>query len=358
MSLFSCNSSLKNVRVAIFFKDFAHWVRSSCVGLNVAGYTTAKYLRQHGIHANAYAVRNNIDVVREIDKYQHDHGHPLTHVIISAAWLTLHDLKSLVSHYRHINFVVLSHSNIGFLQADPNAILLFRKFAKLSEQYPNLKVGGNNKPFVEWFNRVYNYEHGVYLPNLYPVGRVHSKVWNGGLLKIGAFGAIRPEKNFMTAAAAAMIIHSRLWSDMELHMSTGGDGCKSTTLPAIEEMVEGVKGVKLVRHNWQHWDNFIKLIGSMDLLLQVSYTESFNMITADGISVGVPSVVSPVIKWAPERWKADPDNAVEVASVGLDILAHDQGYRGADALLAHDRRGLRHWKKYLSQHYLPRLSTH
>lgn len=346
----------KDVRVAIFFKDFAHWVRSSCVGLNVAGYTTAKYLRDHGIDAEAFAVRNNIDVVHTIDNLNNHAAaasviigkhKPVTHVIISAAWLTLHDLKSLVSHYKHINFVVLSHSNIGFLQADPNAILLFRKFAQLSKQYPNLRVGGNNRPFVEWFNRVYNYEQCVYLPNLYPTKRVRSKVWNGGLLKVGAFGAIRPEKNFMTAAAAAMIMHSRLWSDMELHMSTGGDGCRSTTLPAIEEMVEGVKGVKLVRHNWQHWDNFIKLIGSMDILLQVSYTESFNMITADGVSVGVPSVVSPVITWAPEQWKADPDNAMEVACVGMEILANDQRYRGADALLAHDKRGLKHWKQYL-----------
>ena len=59
----------KNIRLALFFKDFSHWVRSSCVGLNVAGYTTARYLRQRGIAARAYAVRNNIDIVRAIDEY-------------------------------------------------------------------------------------------------------------------------------------------------------------------------------------------------------------------------------------------------------------------------------------------------
>ncbi len=133
------------MRLSLFFKDFAHWVRSSCVGLNVAGYTTAKYLREHGIDAHAHAVRHNIDVVKIIER-----DHP-THVSISAPWLTLHDLKSLVEHFKHIKFVVLCHSNVGFLQADPGGVELFRKYAHLARTHRNLTVGGNNEAFVHWF---------------------------------------------------------------------------------------------------------------------------------------------------------------------------------------------------------------
>jgi hypothetical protein len=85
----------------------------------------------------------------------------------------------------------------------------------------------------------------------------------------------------------------------------------------------------------------------MDLLIQVSYTESFNMITADGISVGVPSVVSPVIYWAPDSWKADPDDAINVAEVGIRLLTTNQHHIGSDTLLEHDERSIKYWIDFL-----------
>ena len=62
--------------------------------------------------------------------------------------------------------------------------------------------------------------------------------------------------------------------------------------------------VKLVENGWQSWPKFRQSVAHMHLLLQPSYTESFNMVTADGVAEGVPSVVSHAIDWAPEHWKA------------------------------------------------------
>ena len=95
------------------------WIRSSCVGLNVAGFTTAKYLKEHGIDTTVFPVRHNVDVVHAIDHYNETHIKRLTHVVISAPWLSLHDMKSLVRNFPEIQFVILSHSNVGFLQARP-----------------------------------------------------------------------------------------------------------------------------------------------------------------------------------------------------------------------------------------------
>lgn len=341
------HNSLNDVQLAIFFKDFAAWIRSSCVGLNVAGFTTAKYLKEHGIDTIVFPVRHNVDIVRAIDHYNETHIKRLTHVVISAPWLSLHDMKNLVRNFSDIQFVILSHSNVGFLQADPNGVELFRKYAELSKTHKNLKVGGNSSRFAEWFKISYH-EDCVCLPNLYPTPRIHGKVWDGySPIKIGAFGALRPEKNFMTAAAAAVAIHSMLGIPIEIHMSTGGEECHSTTLPAIVEMTEHIKGIKLIKHDWESWDKFIQLISSMDLLIQVSYTESFNMITADGISVGVPSVVSPVIYWAPDSWKADPDDAINVAEVGIRLLTTNQHHIGSDTLLEHDERSIKYWIDFL-----------
>ena len=340
---------LKDVRLALIFKDFAAWLRTSCVGLNVAGFATAKVLREHGIDVSVFPVRHNVDIVDSIELYNKTHEKPLTHVVISAPWLSVWDLERLLEHFQHTQFVILSHSNVGFLQADADGMYLFRQYQRLARHYHNLRIGGNCVKFVDWLKETYGPEDVVLLPNLYPVdpGTV-MKVWDGhSTVKIGAFGAVRPLKNFMTAAAAAMLIQKRLGVPVELHMSAGGEGDGGTTAAAINQMVHGTP-VTIVRHKWCYWDDFIQLIKDMDLMIQVSYTESFNMVTADGISVGVPSVVSPAIYWAPEDWKAEPDDARDVASVGIHLLTRAKKRSdGLQALLDHDRWGIQEWKKFL-----------
>jgi hypothetical protein len=49
-------------------------------------------------------------------------------------------------------------------------------------------------------------------------------------------------------------------------------------------MYLNVPRAKVVERNWQSWPQFLATVGSMDLLLQPSYTEGFNMASADGIA--------------------------------------------------------------------------
>ena len=84
------------------------------------------------------------------------------------------------------------------------------------------------------------------------------------------------------------------------------------------------------------WAKFRQLVGSMHLLLQPSFTESFNVVTADGVHQGVPSVVSDAIDWAPARWQANPDDAEDLVRVAQYLLktpqAVDDGQAGARQL--------------------------
>lgn len=335
---------MHSVKVALIFKDFSHWVRSSCVGLHVAGYATAEVLRDNSIEAHAHAVRHNVDIVHLLDHAVR----PYTHVVISAPWLSVHDLRALITHYPDTQFVILSHSNVGFLQADPGGVHLLRKYHELTEFHCNLRVGGNSRKFVDWLRTAYGRDV-VWLPNLYPIGECDPRPCVQTPLIIGAFGAVRPQKNFMTAAAAAVAIHRLLGVPVELHMSSGGEGDQGTTIPAIEQMCSGLADFKLVRHDWNYWDQFIGLIGQCDLLLQPSYTESFNMITADGISVGVPSVVSSAISWAPKSWQADSDDALDISHTAVRLLENREVEieKGVQALFKHNHAGLKAWKHYL-----------
>lgn len=339
---------IRDVRLALVFKDFAAWCHASTVGLNVAGYTTAKVLTQHGVSTVVIPVRHNVDLVQGIDAYNNTNDKPLTHVVISAPWLSAHDLKCLISHYPNIQFAILSHSNVGFLQADPWGVELIRIYLKLTAEFDNLTVGANSDRLFEWLQNTIGGDT-VLLPNLYPLhGSKPEKHWFGASpIRIGAFGAVRPEKNFMTAAAAAVAIHKMTGVDVELHMSSGGEGGGDATVAAITQLCS-TPGVTLIRHDWCLWPEFIQIVATMDLLIQPSYTESFNMVTADGILMGVPSVVSSAISWAPATWKADSDNAMDVARVGVNLLRYGNNGEGKQALEKHNKYALHLWIKYLT----------
>lgn len=340
---------MKQIRLGLVFKDFASWLLdTSSVGLNVAGYTTAQVLREHGVNVTVFPVRHNVDLVNAINRYNEANEHPLTHLVISAPWLSPFDLEILIQHFKDIQFVILSHSNVGFLQADACGVELLRAYQDLEDRYLNLRVGGNSRQFVKWLEAAYH-KRAILLPNLYSTKDAQlTKQWDSvSSLKVGAFGAVRPYKNFMTAAAAALVIHSITGVPVEFHMSAGGEGDGDRVSVAIEAMLKDT-GVTLVKHGWSYWYDFIKLVASMDLMIQVSYTESFNLITADGVLAGVPSVVSSAIRWAPSSWKADVDDAIDVARKGVLLLKMPPSNKGIKALTSSNENGIVKWFEFLN----------
>lgn len=85
----------------------------------------------------------------------------------------------------------------------------------------------------------------------------------------------------------------------------------------------------------------------MHLLLQPSYTESFNMVTADGVAKGVPSVVSDAIDWVPAYWRADVDDVCDIARVARHLLFDAQApIDGLKALNRYVKRGLYAYREY------------
>ena len=117
---------------------------------------------------------------------------------------------------------------------------------------------------------------------------------------------------------------------------------------AVRQMFNGLPHVKLVENGWQTWPQFRRTVRHMHLLLQPSYTESFNVVTADGVAEGVPSVVSDAIDWAPDNWKAPVDDAHAMACVGRKLLASRWAPRqGLNALKAHNKRALAAWADFV-----------
>jgi hypothetical protein len=331
--------------VVLAYKNFAANRNISHIGLGVAAINTAKVLLHNGIKTAVWPITNAEDLRRRLLL------NPARNVIISAPWIPSVELQALANDFPETEFSVNCHSNVGFLQADRNGVKLVRELMELEAGSANIHLAGNSRRFCEWIRFAFG-SPCAYLPNLYylhdeplPVHRG----FTGGTLRIGVFGATRPLKNMMSAAGAALEIARSLRAPLEFWVSAGRtEGGGEVVLGAVKEMLSGLPGVNLVLNGWQTWPQFRRTVGSMHLLLQPSYTESFNMVTADGVAEGVPSVVSSAIDWAPHDWKADVDDTLAIARAGRRLL-HDPiaAADGRRALVRYVADGVHSYKHFL-----------
>jgi hypothetical protein len=333
-------------RLVLAYKNFAAQHNISHIGLGVSALNTCKVLRRAGIVVDVWPILGAKDLC---DRLRRD---PATHVVISAPWMPSSDTQALVLANSSIRFAVNCHSNVGFLQADTNGVRLVREAMEVEMAAHNFHLGGNSLRFCNWVRSAYT-RPCIYLPNLYylEAGSLpYRPLFNGGTLRIGAFGATRPLKNLMSAAGAALEITHRYKANLEFWLSAGRtEGGGDTILRSVHAMLDGLPNVKVIENGWQCWPKFRQSVAHMHLLLQPSYTESFNMVTADGVAEGVPSVVSEAIDWAPEHWKAMMDDVLDIARVGRYLLADPHApQEGLEALTSHNTEGLRAWQSFLS----------
>ena len=348
---------VETVRVALVYRD-ATGGGVSHVGLGVTAAYTMKTLRQHSIWAEVWPAQS-AQKLRERLRSAHasadQHGEVRpTHVILAAPWVPTNDLAAMAAEFPEVAFVVISHSSVGFLAADPEAVRRLRETAELQLATHNVFVGGNSAKFTDWATEAWGI-HAVYLPNLYCLSETfpqNDRHWTGGPLRLGLFGANRPLKNFLSGAAAAVELARRLRVPIELLLSSGRN--EGGDARALDEMTEHVANLRVTRVGWLPWPSFRRLLRTVDLVFQPSYTETFNVVTADAIAEGVPVVASDAIDWVPAWWQARADEPLDVARVAERLLRDPNAPRqGREALQAYVDRGVVAWWKFLC----PQLST-
>ena len=335
-----------NVHLVLCYKNFAAFAGISHIGLGVAALNIAKVLTRHGIKATVLPILNSAALDAFLAKTP-----SVTHVEIAAPWIPTRELQMLTYKYGNVHFAVNCHSNVGFLQADTNGVKLLREYIDLELGSLNFQIAGNSSKFIRWIRGAYQ-APCTYLPNMYYLDYAvnpNKPVYGGGVLRIGAFGATRPQKNLMSAAGAALELHEELKVDTEFWVSGGRmEGGGSTILNSVKAMVGNVPGFTLKELGWATWPQFRDYVRKMHLLMQGSYTESFNMVTADGIAEGVPSVVSDALDWCPEYWKAYSDNVPDMARVGRQLLFDPQApYDGMVHLEEHNASAFDVWCDWL-----------
>jgi len=342
------------MHLALVHRNFLKMKHISHIGLGVSCLNTAKSLRTAGYRVEVWPITDAADLARRIVQ-----AGDLTHVVSCAPWLptidtgAAMDLQRLVNTYPEVQFAVTCHSNVGFLGVEPNAVRLIRESIDLEQAAWNFHLAGNSERFCTFIQDAYEVPC-TWLPNLYYLDThvpVHRRPWRGGTLRVGSFGAIRPQKNTMTAGAAALALATQVDAGaLEFWVSVGRNdgGGMGPVLTSLQQLYRDLPWATVVPQPWQDWPSFRRTVAHMDLLLMVSMTETFNVVSADGISQGVASVVSDAIDWAPLHWQAHIDDAFDVARVGRQLLSdHRAAHDGLKALTRHNHDGLQAWRTYL-----------
>jgi hypothetical protein len=136
------------------------------------------------------------------------------------------------------------------------------------------------------------------------------------LLDIGCFGAIRPLKSHLLQAMAAIRFANELQLPMQFHINssrveTNGE----PVLKNLRALFDVTPNCALVDHHWMEPEEFLQVCHRLDIGMQVSLSETFNVVSADYVTSGIPIVVSKEVSWASRFSKAIDDDILDIVKV-------------------------------------------
>lgn len=311
-------------------------------GLSVSVEMLALGLDRLGIDHKIVQVIDNNDIDREVTAYKP------THVIIEAFWVVPSKFDVLLPLHPTVHWIVRNHSKSDFLSHEGGmvgwAIEYIKKGVTLACNSPEAvtdfqKLARSSGVSADDARRLV-----TYLPNYYPVAEPNrrfltllwvilrwfgiygrrpavrsSRVW-----EVGCYGAIRPLKNHLNQAIAAISVADQLGLTLRFHINaTRVEGKAEPLLKSLQVLFAQHPKHELVQEPWMDHPEFLAALAGLDLLMQVSRSETFNIVAADAISASVPVLGSDEIPFLADEAEAGP--SVEEIEVGLRRVWRSSG---------------------------------
>lgn len=303
-------------------------------------------LEPYGIESKISIVVDNNQIDREIYHYKP------THVFIEALWVLPQKFPILMKLHPKVKFNVRLHSNLPFLSQESIAFQWLKEYHQLSKQYPNFSVSANNMKLVNELNYALNFEI-KYTPNCYILNKeikLDTKSI-GDNLDIGCFSALRILKNLPSQAIAAIYVAKEMNKKLRFHINhTVFEQAAGGVIKNLRNMFAATK-YELVEHEWQNLKEFKHLIRKMDVGMQVSMSETYNLVSSDFISCGVPIVGSSEIEFLSPLYQAAPTNFNDIVDKLSFAIKHKISgtHKINEILLRHDiDKAIVKWLEYLT----------
>jgi hypothetical protein len=271
-------------------------------GLYNSATFVANFLKDSGYDSKLTAVTDSNSIDKVVTEFNPDV------VIIEALWVPPAKLNELLKIYRHRNrkWIVRIHSKAPFLANEGLATRWISQYTSIKSD--KLIIAPNTEELTEQLSAAFPEGNFTFLPNIYHPGEFTPKeyVKNEHIINIGSFGAIRPMKNTYQQALAAIEFCERKGKRLRFHINSSrleqsGDNVLKNLVALFEHSPHS-----LIQHGWMTHKEFLRVASTMDLGMQVSFSESFNIVTADFVTANVPIIASDDIEWMPYLLKITP----------------------------------------------------
>jgi hypothetical protein len=285
---------------------------------------------------------NSIDKVVSIEKPNI--------VIIEAIWVTPSKMRELSKLHKKIKWIVRIHSELPFLSNEGNALKWLIEFSNIH----NVFIAANSDRATKELELILE-RNVFYLPNYYPIDKnLYVRKPIGTYVDIGCFGAIRPMKNQLLQAVAAIQFAKDINKPLRFHINTGreesGGGSVLKNLKALFEQTD----VELIEHPWAKHSDFLKILEKIDIGMQASLSETYNIVTADMVNKFIPVVVSEEIRWVLDDFKIHPTSFKKLVSalhfcynsIGFNIIRENK-----EKLADDSKKSTIVWKHFINKFY-------
>jgi len=293
----------------------------SHVGLSTGLYNSASFVNQMlldlGIDSHLEVAIDNNCIDRLVTQYKPEY------VIIEALWVVPPKFTILQKLHPNVKWIIRIHSEMPFMAGEGPAMDWIGDYS----EFKNIIISCNAPRMLrecrlylqhknQWSDEKTN-EKIVYLPNYYPQQYTKKKFDKSKeYVDIGCFGAVRPLKNHLLQAFGSIEFAESIGKKLRFHINAGriemnGQPALNNLKGLFQQIAD--HGHQLINHQWCPREDFLKVCAGMDIGLQVSFSETFNIVGADIISQGVPLVGSREIPWAFTHFTADPTNSQDIA---------------------------------------------
>lgn len=298
-------------------------------------------LNESGFESHLVEVIDNNCIDKEVTKYKP------THVIIEAIWVVPDKFEVLKKLHPDVKWIIRIHSEIPFIANEGNAINWLFKYSNISNVYIS-----PNSPKMYKDLKAIGINNLIYLPNYYPVGvKEPVEDLDDNYINIGCFGSVRPMKNQLIQAVAAIKFGNDIGVPIKFNINSERIEHGDSALKNIRALFENQPVHQLIEHPWYSHDEFLKVVKTMDMGLQVSLNETFNIVSADFVSQGIPLIGSKEIFWLNCLYKANPTSVnsivrrMKLAYALESLKIHNLNRRN---LISYSMLTKQTWIKYLS----------